>query len=54
VTKVLHALGRGWRSALTDVVLLVDILAAGQFWVDNQSLVMAHKDNREVLRGWGA
>jgi hypothetical protein len=30
VAKGLHARGRRWRGTLTKVVLLVDILAAGQ------------------------
>jgi hypothetical protein len=30
----LHSLWRRWRGALTEVVLLVDVLAAGTFCID--------------------
>jgi hypothetical protein len=34
MAEVLHALWRRWWGALTEVVLLVNVLAAGEFWMD--------------------
>jgi len=34
MAEVLHALWWRWRGALTEVVLLVDVLAAGKVWIE--------------------
>lgn len=53
VAEGLHAGGRRWRGALTKVVLLVDILAAGQIW-KRQSVAESTQGSKSTVRVWGA